>query len=95
MTEEEWIHTYRPKPHPDGESHGFEIDGECCLIEPSEEHILAHIPERFLWTLLENDDGNLSIAAGNHRVKRIGYLQTSFPWHSGHETTESEGVDEE
>jgi hypothetical protein len=95
MTEEEWIQTYRPKAHPEEESHGFEVDGECCLIEPSESRILAHIPERFLWTLLEGDDGNLFIAAGNHRVGRIGYLETVFPWNTGREVTEPEGVDEE
>jgi len=94
MTEEEWIQTYRPKPHPEGESHGFEIDGECCLIEPSEGRILSGIPERFLWTLLENDDGDLYIAAGNHRVNRIGYLQSTLPWHTGDEATSPEGIDE-
>lgn len=93
MTEDDWINRYEPIPHPKGAAHGFEIDGQCCLIDGDEEEILNKIPEKHLWTLLENNEGDLYIAAGFHRVNRVGHLNTRFPWKTGRETTEAEGVD--
>lgn len=93
MTEDQWIESYRPLPHPKGANHGFEINGECCLIDTDEADIISAVPPKHLWTLLENDEGDLLVAAGDHRVNRIGYLNTRFPWKTGKEITTAEGVD--
>lgn len=88
MTQEEWAETYEPMPHPAGEDHGYEIDGRCCMIEPSEKAIISRIPQKHLWTIIEDETGGQVIVAGFQTVNRIGYLQTRVPWDTGDEMTE-------
>lgn len=94
MTEQEWTEKYEPLPHPEGECHGFEVDGECCLIEPSETHILSEIEPNRIWSLVEDDLGNMIVHAGMLRVNVIGYLHTRSPWVTGDEHTESDEEDD-
>lgn len=37
-------------------------------------------PENKIWTLMDDDDGNLVITTGFHTVNRVGYYITELPW---------------
>lgn len=37
-------------------------------------------PENKVWTLMDDDDGNLVITTGFHVVNRVGYYVTEIPW---------------
>lgn len=37
-------------------------------------------PDNKVWTLMDDDDGNLVIASGFHFVNRVGYYITTVPW---------------
>jgi len=99
MTIDRWIQEYKPVQHPTGDEHGFEVDGKSCLIETYEGNVLERLPHNKLWTLVENDEGDMIILAGLHRVNAVGYLQTEEPWETGDETThpdpEDDDVDED
>lgn len=95
MTIDEWIQEYSPMPHPTGEEHGFEVDGKACLIEAYEVAVLQQLHHKHLWTILENDEGDLIIVAGLRRVNVLGHLQTEEPWEVGDEMTEPDPEDRE
>ena len=38
------------------------------------------IEDRFVWTIVEGDSGDLYASAGYHLVNRLGYIITEVPW---------------
>lgn len=81
ITEEEFIEQYKPclnhfHNDPEREWNGwmYETYGE------EEEHIreVAKVNERFVWTILDADNG-LTIVSGWHYVNRFGYILTELP----------------
>lgn len=46
------------------------------------------IEDRFVWTIVEGDSGNLYASAGYHLVNRLGYIITEVPWTTGLEEAE-------
>ncbi|EAQ81502.1 hypothetical protein [Blastopirellula marina] len=56
-------------------------DGPGCLFETYGEE-LAFVrgqDVRFVWTLIDGDDGDMYLVGGFHHVNRIGYLISSKP----------------
>ena len=37
-------------------------------------------PENKVWTLMDDDEGNVVVTTGFHVVNRIGYYVTEKPW---------------
>lgn len=37
-------------------------------------------PDNKVWTLMDDDDGNLVVTTGFHYVNRVGYYVTEIPW---------------
>jgi hypothetical protein len=74
---DEWHERYRPVSNHIDSAAGF--DG--TLFETSgeeEEHVMSQADSGRVWTLLESDDTQ-TIAAGFHRVNRLGYFITEEP----------------
>lgn len=59
------------------------------------------IEDRFVWTIVEGDSGDLYASAGYHLVNRLGYIITEVPWTTGleeavwHRFESDDGEDEE
>lgn len=75
-------------------------DGPGCLFETYGEELefVRGRDVRFVWTLIDGDDGDMYLVSGFHRVNRVGYLisrtpvpeGTSIQVHLPMETVESE-----
>ncbi len=51
-------------------------DGPGCLFETygEEWEFVRRQDVRFVWTLIDGDDGDMYLVSGFHRVNRVGYL---------------------
>lgn len=77
LTIEEWDQTYKPKPNP------FDPDASLggVMLETygkELEYVLSQ-DEDFVWTYVDDDEGDLVIVAGYHVINRIGYVITEKP----------------
>ncbi|WP_437193957.1 hypothetical protein [Planctomicrobium sp. SH527] len=56
-------------------------DGPGCLFETYGEELefVRGQDIRFVWTLIDGDDGDMYLVSGFHRVNRVGYLISSKP----------------
>lgn len=74
---DEWEDEYKPvqnhiKPDSSWSGTMFETYGE-------EEEYIYSLPEEFVWTWLEGDDGTY-LSAGRAYINRLGYFVTEKPW---------------
>jgi hypothetical protein len=76
LTEDEWDEKFQP-----------ETDEEGCLYVQRDWTNAADLPlidqalaERRLWTMVEDDDGNMCIAQGYRRVNRLYYIICTVPY---------------
>lgn len=60
-------------------------DGPGCLFETYGEELdfVRAKDARFVWTLIDGDDGDMYLVSGFHRVNRVGYLISSKPLREG------------
>ena len=78
ITDEEFKNTYKPiKNHLDDNA---SWDG--CMFETfgDELFFVKNQAPKTIWTIVENDDGNLMPISGFHFVNRMGYLITEIIW---------------
>ena len=56
-------------------------DGPGCIFETYGEELtfVWEQDARFVWTLIDGDDGDMYLVSGFHRVNRVGYLISSTP----------------
>ena len=58
-----------------------------CMYETFGEELeyIKAIPNNRVWTIIDNDKGELIIIAGRHLINRIGYLVTDTEWQDENE----------
>jgi hypothetical protein len=82
ITEDEFDQRYSLVPNHLNRHASWAIDdGPGCLFETYGEE-LEFVREqdiRFVWTLIDGDDGDMYLVSGFHRVNRVGYLISSTP----------------
>lgn len=86
LSYDKWIETFTPQTNIT--TAGSAFDGtmyETYGADLAEVLIWADGKHRHLhvWTLVENDDGDLVICEGYHRVNRMGYFLTGMPAEAG------------
>lgn len=72
---------YEPTEFPDTET------GNPCLLETygPELELVKQTDPRHVWTVLDDDNGDLVVCAGFHFVNRVNYIITKKPWETGDE----------
>lgn len=76
MTEKEFK-TFRPLKNPHGD-HGW--DGTLWETYGAELNFVRNQPNNKVWTLMDDEEGNLIIMTGLHHTNRVGYFVTELPW---------------
>jgi len=76
MTEKEF-ETFRPLKNPHGD-HGW--DATLWETYGVELNFVRNQQPNRVWTLMNDDEGNLVIVTGFHFVNRVGYFVTEIPW---------------
>ena len=76
ITEEEF-QSFRPIKNPHG-NRGW--DGTMFETFGVELNFVRSQPDNKVWTLMNDDDGNLVITSGFHFVNRVGYFVTEESW---------------
>lgn len=56
-------------------------DGPGCLFENygTELAFVREQDARFVWTIIDGDDGDMYLVSGFHLVNRVGYLLSTVP----------------
>ena len=80
LTWDEFVERFRPKKNPIDPNASY--DG--CLLETYGEEatfvsLMNDLAPETVWTLVEDDEGNLVVVDGLHWVNRQGYLLTEVP----------------
>ena len=73
LSEDDFDAEYNLKPHHVTDEYTYET------FDNDLEYVLKQ-PENTVWTMLDNDEGEIYIAAGYRVVNRIGYILTEQPW---------------
>lgn len=80
MKFDEWTEKYKPINNPNAQDENspdlFETYGD------DHERVLQQhkIDPKTIWTLLDNDEGDLVVSAGYHVCNRVNYFITEVPW---------------
>lgn len=77
LTWDEFVVRFRPKKNPIDPNASY----EGCLLETYGEEgtfvsLMNEMAPETVWTLVEDDDGNLVVVDGMHWVNRLGYFVT-------------------
>ena len=73
LSEDDFDEQFKPKPHHDKDEEHYETYG-------SDLQYVRNQPENIVWTMLDNDEGEIYIAAGYRVVNRLGYILTEQAW---------------
>lgn len=82
LTEDEFDERFPLVPNHINPSAGWAVgEGGGCLFETygAELAFIREQDARFVWTLIDGDDGDMYLVSGFHRVNRVGYLISSNP----------------
>jgi hypothetical protein len=82
LTEDEFDQQYPLLPNHLSPNASWVIgDGPGCLFETYGEELafIRRQDPRFVWTLIDGDDGDPWVVSGMHFVNRIGYLVSTVP----------------
>ena len=81
IDEDRFIERFGPQPNHFEPNSGFDLgQGSCLFASTGEEYryVLAQ-DRRTVWTLVEGDEGQMTIESGMHFVNRLGYIMTAKP----------------
>ncbi|MBI1246872.1 hypothetical protein GC197_03380 [bacterium] len=83
LTEDEFCTQFRPLPNPIAAHAQMDFgDAKGCLIETygPEWDFIKSFDRYRVWTLIDNNAGDMFILSGLHWINRLGYLITANPW---------------
>ena len=78
MRWETFVKKYQPIPNPLDENAG--IDGYLIETYGEELDTVRSTIVKYVWTMVDGDDGDLYLSPGYHLVNRLGYIITRIPW---------------
>lgn len=83
LTVDEFIERFKPLPNPVTPSAPCDFgNAKGCLIETygAEWEFIRSFDRQRVWTLIDNNAGDLFLLSGLRWVNRLGYIITQNPW---------------
>jgi len=89
LSYDKWIEEFAPQINTTTDNAAFDgmmyetYDADLAEVMRLSSDVLDPAGPLKVWTLVENDDGDLVICDGYHRVNRMGYFITAKPADAG------------